>query len=159
MMTPRRHSKPWGFTMIEVLTVLMVTSVVVRIGIPNYQEILLKAEATSAVGDFNVVRLAVMEYQADHHIWPADVGPGQIPPGLEEYLPNGFSFRRPLYRMDWENWEFTNSLPNHPNARGLAALSVVTDNPYLGAALEELLGGSSTHSRMGTTYTFVVEAY
>ncbi|MFC1791644.1 type II secretion system protein, partial [Gemmatimonadota bacterium] len=81
-----------GFTMVEVLTALMVMSVVVRIGIPNYQEILLKAEATRALGDFELIRLAAFEYQADNHVWPPDAAPGVVPPGLETYLPEGYSF-------------------------------------------------------------------
>lgn len=159
MTTPHGPRKPLGFTMIEVLTALMVMSVVVRIGIPNYQVILLKAEATRAVGDFEAIRFAVMAYETDHHSWPPDAAPGQVPSGLEEYLPEGFSFQRPLYELDWENWGLSGGLPNSPGTEGLVALSIVTDNEHLGASLEDLLGTNSAHFLMGTTYSFVVASY
>ena len=159
MKTVHHRRKPLGFTMIEVLTVLMVMSVVVRIGIPNYQEVLLKAEAARAVADFEAIRVAALQYEADFHSWPADAAPGQVPPGLEPYLPDGFSFRRPLYRLDWENWGLSEGLSGSPETRGFVAVSVVTDNEQLGASLEALLGNNSTHFLLGTTYSFVVESY
>lgn len=148
-----------GFTLVEVLTALMVMSVVVRIGIPNYQDILLKAEATRAVADFEVIRLAAFEYQSDHHRWPADAAPGQVPQGLETYLPEGFSFQRALYDLDWESWELPSGLPTQADLRGLVGISIVTQDRRLGAALEGLVGNSDSHFALGDTYTFLVDSF
>ncbi len=145
-----------GFTLIEVLTALMVMSVVVRLGIPNYQEVRTRAEAASAAGDFHVVRQAVMAYQADNNAWPPDLGPGQTPPELADYLPAEFSFNRGLYRLDWENWSLPSGLPSHPQVRSVLAVSVVTENRALGAALADLLGSSTPHFSLTGNYTFVL---
>ena len=159
-MTGRRSLREaLGFTMVEVLTALMVMSVVVRIGIPNYQEILLKAEATRALADFELVRLAAFEFQADNHTWPQDAAAGQVPPGLEPYLPEGYSFHRGLYDLDWESWVLPSGLPAHADARGLVGVSVVTEDQRLGAALETLVGSNASHFSLGDTYTFLVDSY
>ncbi len=151
--SPRR---PLGFTMIEVLTVLMVMSVVVRIGIPNYQQVALKAEAARAVADFEAIRIAAIQYQSDHQSWPEDAYAGQVPAGLDQYLQEGFSFSRPVYDLDWENWSVGDGLPG---TRGVVALSVVTDNEYLGLYIQDLLGKNFPHFLNGTTYSFVVDSY
>jgi len=157
-MTPMASlRKKLGFTMVEVLTTLMVISVVVRIGIPNYQEVRLKAEAVRVAGDFASVRVAAINYQADHNAWPRDFGPGQIPPELASYLPDGFSFYRGRYRLDWENWVLPSGLPSNPDARAILGVSIVTEDRALGAALEALLGNNSANFSMAGSYTFILE--
>jgi prepilin-type N-terminal cleavage/methylation domain-containing protein len=152
-----RLRKKLGFTMIEVLTALMVMSVVVRIGIPNYQEVRLRAEAAQVAGDFNVVRQAVFEYLAENHSWPPEFGTGQVPPGLTPHLPEGFTFQRGRYQLDWEHLMLPSGLPSHPDARAILGVSIVTEDRALGAALEEILGSTSTHFSLGGSYTFVLE--
>lgn len=149
--------KKLGFTMIEVLTALMVMSVVVRLGIPNYQEVRLKAEAASVAGDFEVVRHAAFGYLADHNGWPRDFAAGQVPPELVSYLPDGFSFLRGPYQLDWENWVLPQGLPSDPEARAILGISIVTQDRALGAALEEILGNNAAHFSLGRSYTFVIE--
>jgi prepilin-type N-terminal cleavage/methylation domain-containing protein len=156
MMATTSPRKKLGFTMIEVLTALMIMSVVTRLGLPGYQGVVLKAEAIQVVADFNVVRQAVAEYQADHNSWPGDFGPGLVPPELAPYL-NGLPFNRGRYKLDWQNWALPNGLPNQPGARAILAVSVVTNDRALGAALEDLLGSNRNHFSLGDTYTFIIE--
>ena len=73
-----------GFTMVEVLTVAVVIGTLVRIALPNFHEVLLKARAAEVMGDFEVVRLAVLNYHADHLEWPEDAYVGQNTGGLQE---------------------------------------------------------------------------
>ena len=148
--------KKLGFTMIEVLTVLMVMSAVVRMGIPGFQEIRLKAEAVQVVADFHLVRQAVFEYQVENHGWPQDFGPGQVPPELAPYL-DGFSFNRGRYQLDWENWVLPSGLPSNPDARIILGITIVTQDRALGSALEELLGSTSAHFSLAGNYTFILE--
>ena len=146
-----------GFTMIEVLTALMVMSVVVRIGIPGYQGVTLKAHAVQVVADIQELRTAVNEYQADHLGWPEDVGPGLVPIDLAPYL-DGLTFKRRLYQLDWQNWRLPSGLPGRPGARAILAVSVVTEDRALGVALEDLLGTTTNHFSVGDTYTFVLDS-
>lgn len=154
---PSPAHKTQGFTMIEALTTLMALSVVVRIGIPGYQEMRLKAHAAQVVADIQVLRAAVNEYQADHLAWPEDVGPGLVPIDLAPYL-DGLSFKRRLYQLDWQNWKLPSGLPGRPGARAILAVSVETEDRALGVALGELLGTTTNHFSVGDTYTFVLDS-
>jgi prepilin-type N-terminal cleavage/methylation domain-containing protein len=149
--------KKLGFTMIEVLTTLMVMSVVVRMGIPNLQEVRIKAEAAQVAGDFDAVSHAVTGFQADHNRWPEEYGAGQVPPDLVEHLPPGFSFQKGRYQLDWENLSLPSGIPGNPDARAILGVSIVTQDRALGAALEELLGSSRAHFSLAGSYTFVLE--
>ena len=148
--------KRWGFTMIEVLTVLMVMSVMVRIGVPSYRGVALKAEAVQIAADIHVVRAAVNEFQSDHNRWPADYGPGLVPPELAPYL-DGLSFNRGRYRLDWQHWALPKGLPGRTDVRAILAVSVVTTDRALGAALEEMMGSAVKHLTLGDTYTFILD--
>jgi len=151
--SPRKRH---GFTMIEVLTVLMVMSVVVRIGVPQYQGVAIKAEAVQIAADLHVVQTAVNEFQAEHNHWPEDFGPGLVPPELAPYL-GGFRFNRGRYQLDWQNWTLPDGLPNRPNTRAILAVSVVTEDRALGAALKEMLGTNIHSFTIGDTYTFILD--
>jgi prepilin-type N-terminal cleavage/methylation domain-containing protein len=157
-MTPMASlRKKLGFTMVEVLTTLMVISVVVRLGIPNYHEVRLKAEAVKVLGDFNVVRQAANVYMTEHNDWPQDLGAGQVPPELTAYLPPGFSFGRGRYQLDWEHWVIPSGLPGNPDLRAILGLSIVTEDRALGAALDGLLGSGRANFSLGPSYTFILE--
>lgn len=146
-----------GFTLVEVLTVAVVMGTLVRVALPNFHEVLLKARAAEVLGDFESVRVAILNYHADNLRWPEDGYTGQIPPGLDAYLPDGFDFVGPGYRLDWENWVLPSGLPKDPTAGALLGISVVTDDRELGQAVLDLLGSSMASYTLGDTYTFVVE--
>ena len=146
-----------GFTMVEVLTVAVVVSTLVRMSIPSFHEVLLKARAAEVAGDVEVVRVALASYHADRHGWPADGYTGLIPSGLEPYLPEGFSFVRAGYQLDFESWLLPTGIPPNPGLRGLVGVSVVTEDRALGQAVLDLLGGAMAGYALGDAYTFVIE--
>lgn len=143
--------------MVEVVTVAVVMGTLVRIAMPNFHDVLLKARAAEVIGDFETVRVAVFNYHVDHLQWPADAYAGQVPAGLEEYLPEGFDFVRAGYRLDWENWVLPNGLPKDPESGVLLGISIVTEDRALGQAMVDLLGSAMASYTLGDTYTFVVE--
>lgn len=146
-----------GFTMVEVLTVAVLVSTLARMAVPGFHEVLLKARAAEVAGDVEVVRVAVANYHADRLEWPADGYTGQIPEGLQAYLPEGFSFVRAGYRLDYENWLIPSGLPSNPDIRGLVGVSVVTEDRALGQAVLDLLGGAMAGYALGDACTFVIE--
>jgi len=146
-----------GFTMIEMLTVAMVIGTLARMATPEFHGALLKARAAGVAGDFETVRVAVLNYHADHLEWPPDGYPGQVPKGLAPYLPDNFSFVRQGYRLDWENWILHDGLPKHPESGALLGISIVTTDRELGQAAVDLLGGGMGHYTLGSTYTFIIE--
>lgn len=145
--------------MVEMLTVAVVMGTLVRMAVPNLHELLLRARAAEVMGDFDVVRVAAQNYHAEHLQWPDDAYTGQIPPGLEDFLPEGFSFFRMGYSIDWENWVLPSGLPQSPGTKKLLAISIVTDDRALGQALVDVLGGAMAYYVLSDSYTFVVERY
>lgn len=154
---PREQEERHGFTMVEVLTVVVVMGTLVRMSVPSFHEVLVRARAAEVIGDFETVRVAVLNYHADHLQWPQDGYAGQVPEGLGPYLPEGFTFQGMGYQLDWENWVLPAGLPQDPEARGILAVSVVTEDRELGEALADILGGGMAHYALGDAYTFVIE--
>jgi len=137
-----------GVTLVELVVVVLTISLLAGIAIPNFQRAILRARATSVVGDMNVVRVAVLNYEADRRAWPEDANRGQTPPGLEEYLPENFSFTREEFLLDYENW--TGQSP------GLIAVSILTDDEELGLAILDALG-SNAWTNGSDRFTWVIQ--
>jgi len=139
-----------GFTIFELLTVMMVIGVLAAIAVPSLRGALLKAEAAEVVGDLNVIKVAVLTCHADHYSWPNARGRGQIPPELVEYLPEGFSFQKDDYVLGYENWSRRRRAPFN------IGLTFVPQNEELGLAVMELLG-SSIWSNGGNKFTWIID--
>lgn len=151
-MDPRRG----GFTLVELLVVAAIVGILAGLAIPNLRTVLLRARATELAGDLEVVRTAVLQYNGYNHTWPAETGPGAIPGGLAEFLPDAYTFERNGYQLDFENWSLPGGLPGDPSTRRLVGVSVVVTDPTLGNALVELLGSAIVFS-VGNTHTVVID--
>jgi len=147
---PGRRRGVMGFTLIELLTVMMILSVLATIAVPRLRGAILKAEAADVVGNMNVVKVAVMTYQADHFSWPSDRNGGQVPPELVEYLPEGYSFQKDHYVLGYENWSGGRSAPFN------IGVTFITQNEELGLAVMELVG-SSIWSNGGNKFTWIID--
>jgi prepilin-type N-terminal cleavage/methylation domain-containing protein len=146
-----------GFSLVEILMVIVIIGTLARIAIPNYQGMTRKARAADVIGNFEVVRVAVFSYNADTHRWPPDVNRGQVPPELENYLPEGFDFTFDGYLLDWENWVLPDGLPSQPGTGVILGVSLVTDNEDLGNEVLNLLGESAATYSIGDHYTYILE--
>ena len=152
----RRDSRRAGFTLIEVMIVASIVGILAGFAIPNLQTVLYRARATDAAADMQVVRFATLDYQADLLSWPAEAAAGVIPPGLDSYLPEGFSFSGNGYQLDFESWTLPEGLPGDPNTTMLIGISVVADEDDLGNAIAEFLRGAIVFS-VGNTHTIVID--
>ena len=147
-----------GLTLIEVLSVMLIISVLARIVVPQVQEIRVRAQAVKALGDFRVIENAAEAYQVDNNRPHPDADTGVVPPGLASYLQDGFVFDKPAYQLDWENWVLPSGLPKHPETRTLLGVSISIDDPLLGDAIVQLVGANRAHYTLGTKYTFILDA-
>lgn len=150
-----RPDRP-GLTLVELSVVLLLLAFIAGLALPAYDGAMLRARAAAVVGELHAVRVAAMAYNAETGTWPADRHPGQLPPELERYLPDDFSFERGGYRLDWENWELANGTPKHPETGVLIGVSLTTQNAALGQALQDVLGRNTAHYTLGDNYTFVI---
>ena len=146
----RRRGDRGGFTLIELLTTMVVISILAAIALPRLRGAVLKAEAADVVGNLNAVKVALINYQSDQNTWPRDAGRGQIPRGLEDYLPGGFSFRKDGYLLDYDNRS------NKRRAPFKIGLTFIAQNKELGLAVMKLMG-SSVYSNGKTKFTWVID--
>ena len=145
-----------GFTLVEMVVVVAVVSIIARIALPNVQEAVIRARAVAALGDVEVVRTAAANYHARSNEWPAEAPPGVVPPELVAELPEGFTFDRGEYQLDWERWSLPDGIPPHSGAKTLIGVSIATPDDLLGNAVAGLIGNNGWYS-MGNSYTFLVE--
>jgi len=139
-----------GFTLIEVLLVLVILSILAALAQPNYHRALLKARAVEVISEMDVIQSAVKEYQVDHHAWPEDRNRGQIPAGLADYLPAGFEFQKDEYVLDFENWSTLSKAPFQ------VGLTVICNDEALGRAVLDLLGSNAWTDGV-TKFSWIME--
>ena len=146
--TPRAHRRA-GFTMLELLVVMVVLGLLSALAILKYIDLTRTAMTSRIVGEFTAVRLAAYNFEADNNNqWPAEVGPGVMPPELAGYLPSGFTFANPSYTLDWEH------IPGgDPYTVGVR---LTTPDPRLMNALVQSLGTRTPYYVVGNTMTFVM---
>ena len=154
----KRYREAGGFTLIETLITLCILSLLVRLALPSYASIRRDSLATQAAGDFNTIRAAaVAQYEATGS-YAADAPAGFVPAGMGTYLPRGFSFTRPQYRLDWENYVVGDSLSGGVAAGQILALTVSASDSLVGLRILHMLGANCSHWSVGNAHTFVIQS-
>jgi prepilin-type N-terminal cleavage/methylation domain-containing protein len=94
-----------GFSLIEMMVVVLVASILAGIGLLKYIDLRNTALTASLAGDVRSVQVAALNYYADFETWPPEAAAGQVPVGLAPYLPGGLtqSFVRPSYTLDYQS--------------------------------------------------------
>ncbi len=133
---------------------MLVMSIITRIAIPQFQEILTRARATEIRATFDVVEDAANRLIVQNHPWPEDADAGVVPPELRPSLPPEFSFERGRYQLDWENWVLPKGMPGDSTVRRLIGISVTTSDRSLGLALMDMVPLNAKFT-LGETYTFI----
>jgi type II secretory pathway pseudopilin PulG len=142
-----------GFTIVELLTVIIVLGLLAGIAILKYIDLTHRARTAQVTGDLEAVRLAAYGYWYETGNWPAEVGAGVVPPGLGPYLPGGLTFQRKEYTLDWENF----APPGGGPSAGMQVGVVITStDPRLQRALEQTLGNKMPFVDAGGTLTFII---
>jgi prepilin-type N-terminal cleavage/methylation domain-containing protein len=152
----RPDARRGGFSLVELLMAVSIVGILAGLAIPNMRNMTFRARATTVAADLEVLRVATLNYNGDRHGWPSEVGPGIVPPGLSDFLPEGFSFDGNGYQIDFENLAFPGGLPGDPTTTRLIGAAVITADDRLSNAIAELLGGNIVAS-VGNTHTVVID--
>ena len=70
MWARRSRGAPGGFTLIELMLVVVIVSILAAFAIPNYQIVVVRARASDLLGRIDVVNVAVQSYLSDNNAWP-----------------------------------------------------------------------------------------
>ena len=151
--TSGRTSGRRGFTFIELLVVVLVMSILATLAVLKYIDLKHRAVSSAATADLQAVRLAAYSAWYEHSAWPADAGAGAVPPALAPYLPTGFSFSKPEYTLDWDNFVPPNGGPSGSMQLGVV---VTSSNARLMKTLQDNLGSKGPFFVLGNTLTFVI---
>ena len=142
-----------GFTFIEILVVVVVLGILSCLAVLKYIDLKHRALTSSAIADLQAVRLAGYSAWYEQGKWPAEAGAGVIPGGLVPYLPGGFSFSKPEYTLDWDNFVPPGGGPSGGMQLGVV---VTSSNARLMKALQNNLGSKAPFFAVGGTITFVI---
>ena len=135
-----------GVTLIELLTVMLIISILAAIAMPQVRGVIVRARAADAISDMRLVRLAAFNFQSDQQVWPAETAAGVVPPGLEAYLPEGFELVQDDFTLDFENWG---------GSPFLVGVTMITSDTILGRTALEMLASPKWNS--ADKYTWVIE--
>ena len=87
-MTPKVDSRRGGFSLIELLTTMIVIGILSGIAIPYLRDAVYRADARKVMTDVSAIRFAVMEFREDNGRLPNTASWGTTPPDLVPYLNN-----------------------------------------------------------------------
>jgi prepilin-type N-terminal cleavage/methylation domain-containing protein len=142
---------PRGFTLIELMVVVIVLSLLASIALLKYIDLRNSAIATQMSQELRAVQVAAFNYYAEKEEWPPETGAGAVPVGLAPLLPGQLagSFDRGSYLLDYEN--FGEGAPDV-----VIGVSVTSTDPKLFAKFVQYLGTKSPFFLSGSKLTYLI---
>lgn len=143
-----------GFSIPELMVVLILLGLLVRLGFPRYTELRAKAEARAVVGDVQAIRLAAYSYNTEKQGWPADAGTGVVPAELKSLLPIDFTFQRQHWVLDWDVWPGAG-----PGGASVIGVTVDAGDPKLVTAIRSAARLGIPYMTSGAQTTFLLAGF
>jgi prepilin-type N-terminal cleavage/methylation domain-containing protein len=95
-----------GFTLIELIAVIVVLAILAGVAIPRYIDYSVRAAASADAATLKVLSRAVLAYHRDTSQWPADELWSTTPAVLQPYLSSQAFAQTPALGGSWDynNW-------------------------------------------------------
>jgi prepilin-type N-terminal cleavage/methylation domain-containing protein len=140
-----------GFTLVELLTVIIVLAILAGISVMKYIDLRNAALAAQVASDVHAVRVAAFNYFAEKEEWPAEAGAGGVPLGLGPLLPGQLagSFDRTDYVLDYDNFGISAT-------EVMIGVAVTTSDPRLMAKFIQTLGNKTPFFVSGGRLTYLI---
>ena len=148
-----------GYSIIELMVVLAFIGLLTRLAIPRYGDMKRRATAAAIIGDVHAIRVALFTRYVEAQDWPAETGPGAIPPALTDYLPDQFSFAHPDYEYDYEVWALSGGTPTDPQQETMIGVAVTMQDGKLADQLILTASRGYGPFRAGNKVTFFVTGF
>jgi prepilin-type N-terminal cleavage/methylation domain-containing protein len=145
-----------GWTMIELLMVMLILGILVNLAMPALRLIRRRAEAAHVIGDMRVIHVAALASHADRGVFPPSDNWGNVPPPLVPTLPEGFEFRYGDAMYRWHRYATPEGTPLFPGQTELLAVEVRVADPGLAATIRALYKGRLTFGSP-TNVFFILE--
>lgn len=114
-----------GFTLVEVLMVVIVIGILSGLAVPIYRDVTVRADAARIVSDVHTIQLAVADYLVDEKVHPATAAIGVMPRELEDRLPDNFPFAWGAVKYRYRRWAIPGTARwERRSARGLPVVGV-----------------------------------
>ena len=115
-----RHAPDHGFTLVEIMVVILVISVLATLAVPTVAKLQRRARTAAIANDFRVFAAAFDTYAHESGGWPADTAAGVLPPAMAGRI-TAAAFTRRTPMGGQYNWEY-NQL--HFGVRYTAAIAI-----------------------------------
>ncbi len=124
-----RRRRNAGFSLVEVMVVVMIISMLAALGVPAIIRVKTKAKVSVIVSDLRVFASAFDAHAQESGGWPAEVDAGVFPAGLTGRL-NDVSWQRKTPIGGKYNWE-NDQLHGGIRPRAAIAISDTDDAPLI----------------------------
>jgi general secretion pathway protein G len=92
---PARHRWDGGFTLIELMIVVIIIGILAAIAIPNFQHLIKRSKEASVRGNVHAIQIAIEAYAVDHAaVYPTQADDGDV----QALLPHGAYPENPFTR-------------------------------------------------------------
>ena len=110
-----------GYTLVELLVVMLVVGILAGLALPRVRSALHRADATRIVTDVNTIEQAAVAHLTETGAFPSSGGVGAVPDEMEDRLPEGFSFEYKGVRYRWSSF----ALPSHAGTNAFWTQSIM----------------------------------